>query len=118
MTFKPPIPDKTESMQEITSAKALKRTLGNGVALLDFNAPWCGPCRAQEPILLELSDRYFGQVAFAVIHIDAHRDLAAQFRIRSIPTLIIFKKGVETLRLVGLQGLESLAAALDQALST
>jgi len=111
-----PIPEKNGSMQEITSAKALESALGNGVVLVDFNAPDCGPCRAQEPILLNLASRYSGKVAFAMIHIDAHRDLAAQFRIRSIPTLIVFKERSEILRLVGVQGFESLAAALDQAL--
>jgi thioredoxin 1 len=104
-------------MQEITSAKALKSALSSGVVLLDFNAPCCGPCRVQEPILLKLSDRYAGRVAFAVINIEDHRNLAARFQIRSIPTLIVFKDGMEILRLVGFQGAESLTAALDDALS-
>lgn len=105
-------------MREITSGKALKKAVSTGVALVDFNAPWCGPCRAQEPILAELADRYEGRVEFAVINIDDHRDLAAQFKIKSVPTLVIFKDGAEKLRLVGLQDFSSLAAAFDEALTT
>jgi len=105
-------------MREITSAKALKKAVSAGVVLLDFNASWCGPCRAQEPILAELASRYDGRVSFTVIHIDDHRDLAAQFKIKSVPTLIIFKDGREKLRLVGLQDFSSLAAAFDEVLET
>ena len=105
-------------MREITSAKALKKAVRAGVVLIDFNASWCGPCRAQEPILAELASWYDGRVGFTVINIDDHRDLAAQFKIKSVPTLIIFKDGVEKLRLVGLQDFSSLAAAFDDALTT
>jgi thioredoxin 1 len=105
-------------MREITSAKALKRAVSVGVVLIDFNASWCGPCRAQEPILAELAIRYDGRVDFTVIHIDEHRDLAARFKIKSVPTLVIFKDGVEKLRLVGLQDLSSLAAAFEEVLAT
>ena len=94
------------------------RDISSAVVLVDFNAPWCGPCRAQEPILAELANQYDGRVDFAVVNIDYHRELAAQFRIRSVPTLVIFRDGVERLRLVGLQDFESLAAACDEALST
>jgi thioredoxin 1 len=104
-------------VQAITSTKALRTVIRSGVALLDFNAPWCGPCRSQEPILLKLSQRYLNRAAFATINIDDHRELAAEFRIRSIPTLIIFKDGEERQRLVGLQGFDNVCAVLEAALS-
>jgi thioredoxin 1 len=105
-------------MREITSAKALKKAVRAGVVLIDFNASWCGPCRAQEPILAKLATLYDGRVDFAVINIDEHRDLTAQFKIKSVPTLVIFKGGGEALRLVGLQDFTSLAAAFDEVLTT
>jgi thioredoxin 1 len=104
-------------VQDITSTKALSTIIRRGVALLDFNAPWCGPCRSQEPILLKLSDRYRRRATFAAINIDDHRELAARFQIRSIPTLIIFKDGQELQRLVGLQGFDNVSAVLEAALS-
>jgi len=104
-------------MREITSAKALKKAVREGIVLIDFNASWCGPCRAQEPILAKLATLYNGRVDFAVINIDDHRDLTAQFKIKSVPTLIIFKNGGEALRLVGLQDFSSLVAAFDDVLT-
>ncbi len=103
-------------MRAITSTKALSAVIRRGVALLNFNAPWCGPCRSQEPILLELSDRFCSRATFATINIEDHRELAARFQIRSIPTLIIFKNGRELQRLVGLQGFDNVSAILEAAL--
>lgn len=103
-------------MQAITSTKTLNAVIRRGVALLDFNAPWCGPCRSQEPILQELANRYRRRATLATINIDDHRELAARFQIRSIPTLIIFKDGRELQRLVGLQGFANVSAMLDAAL--
>jgi thioredoxin 1 len=105
-------------MREITSAKALKKAVRAGVVLIDFNASWCGPCRAQEPILAKLATLYNGRVDFAVINIDEHRDLTVLFKIKSVPTLVIFKGGGEARRLVGLQDFTSLAAAFDEVLTT
>jgi thioredoxin 1 len=103
-------------VKAVNSAKALKSIIRKGVALLDFNAPWCGPCHCQEPIFLKLSALYRSRARFATINIDDHRDLAAKFRIQGIPTVIIFKDGTEVQRLVGLQGIENLSAVLDAVL--
>jgi thioredoxin-like negative regulator of GroEL len=63
-----------------------------------------------------VATRYDRRIRFAVVNIDDHRDLAAQFQIRSVPTLVIFKDGVEQVRLAGLQDLSSLVAACDETL--
>jgi thioredoxin 1 len=109
-------PGRGKRVQAITSTKTLNAVIRRGVALLDFNAPWCGPCRSQEPILQELANRYRRRATLATINIDDHRELAAKFQIRSIPTLIIFKDGRELQRLVGLQGFDNVSAMLDAAL--
>ena len=70
--------------------------------LLDFWATWCGPCMRQGPIVEELGD------------VDQNMELAQQFRVMSIPTLIIFKNGAEAHRLVGLTDKEELKKLLDE----
>ena len=73
----------------------------SAVALVDFNATWCGPCKMMAPILNDLSDAYAGQVDFYGVDTDENSELAAQFGIMSIPTLIIFKNGSAVAKRVG-----------------
>lgn len=61
--------------------------------LVDFYATWCGPCKMQEPILDEVKNRLGEQVAIIKIDVDKNQQIAGQFQVRSVPTLIIFKKG-------------------------
>ncbi|APC97414.1 thioredoxin [Francisella frigiditurris] len=67
---------------------------GSKPVLVDFFAEWCGPCKMQEPILDKLSKDYDGAV-IVKINVDENQSLAAKFRVRSIPTMIIFKNGKE-----------------------
>ena len=90
-----------------------ERAVADGVTLVDFNAPWCGPCRSQEPILRELEKTYAGRATVTAIDIDAHQDLAFALGIQSIPTLIIFKDGKEKKRFIGLQSGTTLSDALE-----
>jgi len=92
------------------------RMVEDGVSLVDFNAPWCGPCRAQDPIISQLEKDYDDKAAFVKVNIDEHNDIAMKLGIQSIPTIIIFQKGREVKRLVGLQTAGALSSALNNLL--
>jgi len=69
--------------------------------LVDFWAPWCGPCRAVAPVLDELSEELAGKLKIAKVNVDDEPELAAQFQIRSIPTMLVFKGGAVQQQMVG-----------------
>ena len=69
--------------------------------LVDFWAEWCGPCKMIAPVLDELSGEMAGQLKIAKVNVDENRDLAAQFNIRSIPTLLILKDGQVKGQMIG-----------------
>ncbi len=70
--------------------------------LVDFYADWCGPCQTLSPIVQDVAKSLSGQVKVIKINVDRNKALAAQFNIRSIPTLILFKNGVPAWRKAGL----------------
>ena len=74
-----------------------------GVCLVDFFATWCGPCTMLAPTLEELSEEFSGSVKFFKIDIDQYPDLATEYKIMSIPTVILFKDGVPAGKIVGLR---------------
>lgn len=83
--------------------------------LVDFWAEWCGPCKMLGPLLDELATEYTGRVKIAKVNIDDHQNLAVQFRVSAIPTLLIFKNGQVVEQMVGAKSKRDLKASLDKA---
>ncbi len=73
--------------------QTFQSSIQSGVSLVDFWAPWCGPCRIQLPIVHELADEMKGKATIATVNVDEQMELASQFGIRSIPALLLFKDG-------------------------
>ena len=93
-----------------------EQSILSGVALVDFWAEWCGPCKMQLPIIEEFSSEMDGKATVGKVNVDEQLELAQSFGIQSIPTLILFKDGKPVKKLVGLHSKESLYEEVNQVL--
>lgn len=84
----------------------------SGITLVDFWAPWCGPCQVQLPIVHELADTMKGKATIATVNVDEQQELAARFGIRSIPALLLFKDGKQIDARVGINPRDVLEAKI------
>ena len=82
--------------------------------LVDFFATWCGPCRMLSPVLESVSEDYEGKVKFVKLDVDEASDIAKDYSVMSIPTLIIIKNGEEVAKQVGALGAEALEEWIDE----
>ena len=102
---------------KLSTENDFQYTITNGVVLVDFNAPWCAPCRFQEPIIKGIAEQFEGKAFVREVNVDENREIAIRLGIQSIPTLILFKNGQEIQRFIGLQPAETLSDAIDKALN-
>ncbi len=98
---------KKISQSEFEQAKS-------GVAVVDFSATWCGPCKMVAPVLEELSEELEGKISFFNVDVDENQDLAEQYGITSIPALLIMKDGEKQDMQIGFQPKEALAKVFAQ----
>jgi thioredoxin 1 len=84
--------------------------------LVDFWAPWCGPCRMVAPIVDELAGEYAGKVSFVKVNVDNNPNVASKYGVMSIPTLILFKDGKPVTSINGYKPKDELKKSLDKAL--
>jgi thioredoxin 1 len=102
------------SLLKLTEENFTKEVLEDkGTVLVDFWAPWCGPCQVLGPIIEKLAEEVEGKAKIAKLNVDDNQQLAAKYEVRGIPTVIVFKNGEPKQRLVGVQPKEAYLEAIE-----
>ena len=91
---------QSDNVVELTDAQ-FEETISKGITLVDFWAPWCTPCRIQNPVINQLADELKEKVRVCKINVDEHKQAAIKMKIKNIPNIIIFKDGVAKKQIIG-----------------
>lgn len=98
------------------NATNFEATVQEGVALVDFWAPWCGPCRMIAPVIDELANDFDGKAKICKVNTDEEQDIAIKYGIRSIPTILFFKNGELVDQMIGASSKQVLADKINSLL--
>ena len=104
--------DKIKNLDNASFEAAIQEN--SKVVLVDFWAPWCGPCKAIAPILNELAEEMEAEVQICKLDVDGSPEIAAKYNVRAIPTIILFKDGKEVDQIVGLASKSDLAERIKK----
>lgn len=104
------------SIAEVTTDSLSSIINSSKPVLVDFWAPWCGPCRALAPVVEQVADELAEKISVAKCNVDENQDIAMEYGVMSIPTLIIFKDGEELARTVGSMPKAKLIEEIERAL--
>lgn len=108
-----------EGIIELTSSKWETEVLNSkGIVMVDFWAPWCGPCRIIAPTIEEIANEYAGKVKVAKLNTDENPDIATRYGIMGIPTIMFFKDGQRVDQIVGVVPKSVLKSKLDSLLNS
>ena len=91
------------SVITVVGKENLKKEIESGVAVVDFYADWCGPCKMLAPVLDELAGELSGKAKIIKVNVDQNQDLAAEYKVQGVPTIVITKNGDVVDRSVGFQ---------------
>ena len=95
------------------TASNFDETIKEGVCVVDFWAPWCGPCRMVAPVIEELAGQYDGKAKICKVNTDENQDIAVKFGVRSIPTIIFFKNGKQEDTIIGAAAKQAFEQKID-----
>ena len=101
---------------ELTDAEFEDTINGEKPVLVDFWAPWCGPCKMLTPVIEEIAEAYAGKAKICKVNTDEQREAAMQYGITAIPTIILFKNGQIEKKWVGLTSKRDFTEAIDELL--
>jgi thioredoxin 2 len=108
------MPTEVETLDDATLARTIEEP--ECLVVLDFWAPWCGPCRAAAPIFAEVSRDYSGQARFVSVNVDEQPAVAQRFGVRAIPTIVVVRGGRTLASAIGAQPASRLREMIDASL--